>query len=219
MIINDNMEIEFEGPNISLDKELNSIDKFVIDFVKHLNRIQYVIISGYVALVFGRSRSTEDIDMFIKMIPFDEFNQLWLTLMDEYDCLNTDDVKDAYEMLIKGMALRFAYNGKIIPNMEIKFPKFEIDNFALNNCLSLKLNNHPISVSSLELQIAYKLFLGLASLTPDEAVSFNINKDIEDARFLYKLFKEKLEFEKIEIYLRKLGIDIKKAKGHLGYEY
>ena len=48
---------------IKLNKELNKLDKFVIDFCKLLDR--YVIVSGYVSILFGRSRSTEDVDLLI----------------------------------------------------------------------------------------------------------------------------------------------------------
>ena len=48
---------------IKLDRELNELDLFVLDFVKVLEKhARYVLISGYVALLFGRSRTTEDVD-------------------------------------------------------------------------------------------------------------------------------------------------------------
>ncbi len=54
---------------IKLDKEINELDKFVFKFIKILNKYtDYVIISGYVSILLGRSRSTEDVDVFIKPI-------------------------------------------------------------------------------------------------------------------------------------------------------
>lgn len=41
-------------------KELTILDKLALDFVKHLD-MPYVIVRGYVAMLFGRS--TEDIDI------------------------------------------------------------------------------------------------------------------------------------------------------------
>ena len=55
---------------IQLDKELNELDNITIDFTSVLNKskIEYTIISGYVAVVFGRNRASEDIDIFIEKI-------------------------------------------------------------------------------------------------------------------------------------------------------
>ena len=59
------MELKFSGNKIVFEKELNKLDKFVIDFTSILNKldIRYVIVSGYVAILFGRNRSSEDIDI------------------------------------------------------------------------------------------------------------------------------------------------------------
>ncbi|HLD41949.1 MAG TPA: hypothetical protein VJB06_02850 [archaeon] len=55
-----------DSRTIKLDKIENELDKFVLDFIKILEKhAKYVIVSGYVAILFGRSRGTEDIDMFI----------------------------------------------------------------------------------------------------------------------------------------------------------
>ena len=36
---------------IVLDRELNDLDKFVLEFINTLDEINYVLISGYVALL------------------------------------------------------------------------------------------------------------------------------------------------------------------------
>ncbi|MBI2141461.1 hypothetical protein HYU16_03480, partial [Candidatus Woesearchaeota archaeon] len=51
-----------DDKTIKLDKVLNELDKFVLKFIKILEKhADYVIVSGYVSILFGRSRSTEDI--------------------------------------------------------------------------------------------------------------------------------------------------------------
>ena len=57
------MEIEFKNNKIKLEKELNDLDQFVIDFTSVLNKehIIYVIVSGYVSILFGRNRASEDL--------------------------------------------------------------------------------------------------------------------------------------------------------------
>ena len=60
------MKYDTDKKEIILDKELNELDKYVLEFIKILEKhVDYVIISGYVSILLGRSRSTEDIDLFI----------------------------------------------------------------------------------------------------------------------------------------------------------
>jgi RecA-family ATPase len=70
-----NMELEIEGKYIILrNKVVSKLDLFVIDFIKILEKYtDYVIVSGYVSILFGRSRGTEDIDIFIEKIDFKKF--------------------------------------------------------------------------------------------------------------------------------------------------
>jgi len=60
------VEFSFTKKKIILNnKVVNRLDEFVLTFTSVLDRmkINYVIVSGYVAIVFGRSRATEDIDI------------------------------------------------------------------------------------------------------------------------------------------------------------
>ena len=51
---------------IKLYKEINELDKFVLKFVEVLQKhTLYVIVSGYVAILLGRNRATDDIDIFV----------------------------------------------------------------------------------------------------------------------------------------------------------
>lgn len=198
------MEVEFTNKKIKFEKELNSLDNFVIDFTKTLNELEanYVIISGYIAILFGRSRGSEDVDMFLT-IDFNKFEKLWARLMDKFWCINAFSAEEAYnDYLSKGSAVRFAYKNEVIPNMEVKFPRKDIDYFSLKEKIKIDFNNNIIYTSPLELQIAFKLKLGS-------------DKDIEDAAHLYHLFKNKLDLDILDTFFRKLNIPenlIKKIK-------
>lgn len=177
------MEIKYNKSSIEFEKELNDLDEFVIDFIEILNElnINYVIVSGYVSILFGRSRSSEDVDMFIEKIDLNTFKILWEKLYNGFECVNTENPVSAYhEYLNVNERIRFSRKNKFVPNMEIKFPKLTIDEWALKNRKEVILNGKTLYISPIELQIAYKLSLGS-------------EKDIEDARHLYKLFKDKLD--------------------------
>lgn len=190
------MEIEFGDKHIRLKKALTNLDKFVDTFVRVLEneKISYVIVSGYVPILFGRSRHTEDIDLFIEKIDFEQFSNLWGKLLKGFECLNTSDEKEAYDGYLQlGSALRFAERGTFIPNIELKFPKTELDFWTLKSKILVDLNEAKFFIPPLELQIAFKLYLGS-------------DKDLEDARHLWVIFKEYLNKEKLKYFLGLLKI-------------
>ena len=190
------MEIEFRNEEISFKKEISILDHFTLDFVDALTRhaVKHVIISGYVAILFGRSRMSEDVDILIEHISYDDFLKLWSELEKTYECLITSNPDDAYHGYLENHnAIRFAQKGNFIPNMEMKFVKNDLDRYSMDNRKHVKLNEKSLFISPLELQIPYKLFLGS-------------KKDIEDARFLFKLFKDELNLEVVNTFLDELNI-------------
>ncbi|MBI2672156.1 hypothetical protein HYX16_04445 [Candidatus Woesearchaeota archaeon] len=189
------MEIEYSKKEIKFGKEFNELDNLAIEFCKIFNKlnINYVIISGYVAILFGRSRLSEDIDIFFEKIDFDKFKILWYELTKKFLCINTDACKEAYEdYLIEKYAIRFSKN-KFIPNIEIKFPKIDLDYWAIKNKIKVLVNDNALFISPLELQIPFKFVLGT-------------EKDIEDALYLFNLFKERLDKNLLEHFVQKLNI-------------
>jgi len=189
------MDIEFND-KIRFKKEFNSLDNFVLDFISILDelKIRYVLISGYVSILFGRSRSSEDIDIIIERLDLQKFKELWNKLSESFECINAGNAEQAYnEYLLTHHAIRFAKIKKFIPNMEVKFPKIELESWALSNKKEVTVNNKILFISPIELQISFKLYLGS-------------EKDIEDAKYLYELFKEKLDLELLYEFNRKLKI-------------
>ncbi|MCK4615214.1 MAG: hypothetical protein KAU14_10460 [Thermoplasmata archaeon] len=189
------MELEFTEKGIVFNKELNPLDEFVLYFTRLLDEqgIGYCIVSGYVAILFGRSRTSEDIDLFIERIDPKRFKELWNRLIRDFECLITSDPNDAYDTYLdNSQTIRFSRKGQFIPNIEIKFPKTSLDRWTLENRLRVIVNNRSLHVSPMEVQIPYKLKLGS-------------EKDIEDAIYLYSIFKDKLNLEALSVFLESLG--------------
>ena len=191
------MEMEIRGKNITFSREENSLDRFVFSFCSILEKcfVEHVIVSGYVAIVFGRSRHTEDVDILFLDCGKEGFARLFLELGKEgFECLNEKDAATAYlDYIKKGSALRFAAVGTFIPNIEFKLSKSLADRESLRGKNMLLLNGKKLFISPFELQIAYKLFLGS-------------DKDIEDAVYLYELFKEHVLLGKIREYASDLKV-------------
>lgn len=194
------MEYDFSKKEIILNRKLNKLDEFILDFVSLLD--SYVIVSGYVSIIFGRSRATEDVDLLLPKISFENFEKLWKELdKNNFECLNTYNLNKAYSMLNEH-AIRFAKKGKPTPNMEFKIIKTDLDLYSYENKLKVALGEKEVFISPLEMQIAYKLFLA-ADGTKEELI---LDKDIEDARYLYRLFKEKINKDELLTLLSKLGV-------------
>lgn len=96
------------------------------------------------------------------------------------------------DLLMSKRSIRFALEPKVTPNVEIKFSKDMYDDITLKNPLTLKVNNHELKTSFLELQIAYK----------EEVL--RSNKDMEDARHMRLTAKEHLNENLINEYKKEL---------------
>ena len=110
---------------IEINRELSELDLFAIDFIKVLRKhTKYVIISGYVSILLGRARASEDIDIIIPKMRLPEFLQLFMEIKaNGFYCLNSGAGENGYEYLKDNIALRFAKEGDVIPNIELKFAK------------------------------------------------------------------------------------------------
>jgi len=191
------MELKYTKNILSINnKILTKLDKFVINFTNFLNKYcNYVIISGYIPILFGRTRGTEDVDVFIEHIDKKKFGLFYNDLIrNNYYFLNPENENGLYEMLEEKLGIRAAKKDTIIPNIEMKFIKDDIDNFTLKNHVKVILNKEfNFFISPIEIEIPYKLFLGS-------------EKDIEDALYLWNIFQEKLDKKLINKFMKELNV-------------
>ena len=192
-----NIEVTIGKFRYSFSREMGELDYLVLNFTKILNEmnIKYVVVSGYVTILFGRSRMSEDIDIIVEKIDWNKFLTLWSSLKDKFWCIITEDPQEAYDKYLNsGFAIRFALKDKIIPNIKIKHPKTDFENWVLNNSIKVKIDDQNILISNIEVQIAFKLYLGS-------------EKDIEDAKHLYTLFKEALDKDMLNTFISMFEIE------------
>jgi len=175
---------------IVLDRELDEAE-----FVRCLG-LRYVIVSGYVAILLGRARSTDDIDIIVEAVSGSEiaarvgkcgFKPLSLSAsLDE-------EFRDA--------SVRFYKPPQILPNFEVKPPRSFYQRYALENRVEAHVGGAVFYVSPLELQIVYKLWLGS-------------DKDLEDAVYLYRFGKIKglLSEELLKAWARRMKVSLRSLK-------
>ena len=201
------MEFDIKRGSIIFHKNLNTLDEMALEFSSRLSLmgIKHSFLLGYVAILFGRNRASEDIDVVCQRFSLETFEDLWGSIIHDYDCIITNNAKEAYvDYLNTGLALRFARKGYIIPNIEMKFATNTLQHNAISKSIIVTVNQQNIPISPMEQQIAYKLFLGSG-------------KDIEDARFLFKLFREHLDTQLLNDYIEKLEIPETDAQRQLGW--
>ncbi len=175
---------------IKLDKLPTLLDKFVVNFCKILEKhAKYVIVSGYVSILFGRTRATEDIDILIEEMPREIFYRFYSEIVRKgYWCINAKTRENVFRMIKDGTGIRFAKRKNIIPNVEMKFAKNELEKETIKDNLTVMMLVGHIKISKIEQQIAYKeLILGS-------------QKDLEDAKHLETIFKKEIDKKLLEYY-------------------
>ena len=172
------------------------MDSFVEEFTKILeNHCRYVIVSGYVAISHGRSRGTEDVDVIIDNLSEKEFTLLHEDLLDSgFECIQNTTPKRLYaDYLSDDTGIRYVKKGTLVPDMELKFAKDELDEYQLEKRVKLPLTGTEFYFSTIEANIAFKEEL------------LKSGKDLEDAQHLRIIYGEKLdetEVEKIKEMIR-----------------
>ncbi len=184
---------------IRIDKELNELDKICFSFIDILKgHVDYIVVSGYVAILFGRTRGTEDVDILIPKISKDKFNRLYIDVMENnFWCINTDDEDEIYSLLDSCHSIRFALKDMIQPNFELKFVSNKLHEISMKEKIKIIIGEREFWTSSIEMQIAYKENM------------LGSDKDKEDAAHLRELFGKNLNFSLIEKYKKMIVEELK----------
>lgn len=98
---------------MKIDRELSKLDRFVLDFTGELDdlNVEYVIVSDYVAVLTGRSRATEDIDVIIEKMSQKKINKFVEDLSEAgYWSINAEG-SEIFKMFSEGLSPRFAEKG------------------------------------------------------------------------------------------------------------
>ena len=174
---------------LRIDKKITKLDEFAFDVIDILQKYtKYVIISGYVSIFFGRARATEDIGMFIEEIPYEQFLKMYNEFTENGFEFTIDNPFKLYnDYLIDNVAINIWRKDKSLLRMEIKIAKKPSQKLALNNSITVHINNKKIFFTQIEPQIAYKRYISKSE------------KDLEDARHLEIVFED-IDKEKIKYY-------------------
>lgn len=193
-------ELVIVAPNIKLDPRARLIyltkDTLVpedilatsLSKMLEVNGVRHAVVAGYVAILFGRTRRSDDVDFLIETLNESDFIRLCKELalagfkLMQGDIRSERTVREIFRNYLRpGYGVRLMLDEQILPNIELKIAKTTIQSYAIANSYGVIINGeHRVRISPLELQIAYKLYLGS-------------DKDVGDAVFLYTLFRDVLD--------------------------
>lgn len=174
---------------VTLDKEITKLDEFVLEIISLIKKYaDYVIISGYISIFFGRARGTEDVDMFIKNLSLDSFKELYKELVNlGYDWTIEDPDALYNDYLKSGLPINVWKRNFPLLRMEIKWASKPSQIIAFEDKITVKFKGYELLMSNIESQIAYKRYIAKSE------------KDLADARHLEVVFQD-INQEKIKEY-------------------
>lgn len=190
--------IELRDGVLVVDRDPNDLDTLAIQFSSILSDldIEHVFVSGYVVILAGRSRATEDIDVLLEAVDEEKITRLVSRLRSENLWGPAMPLDSMDEMLAEGANIWVARADEMVPHLEVKLVEDEFDRASLENRITADITRVDVElpIGPLELQIAYKLYLGTQT-------------DFEDAFHLHSLFEESLSTPQLEQWVEKLGVE------------
>ena len=188
--------MEFTEEEVVIDKPPSDLDSLMLEVGGILDDvgIEYSVVSGYVAVLFGRSRATEDIDVITGRFDEGTAAELAKRLKEAGYWGSAMPLDDLRETLADDLPVRVAEDGHRVPNVELKFASDEYDRISLDDAIAVRLGGETLRVGSLEFQIAYKLDMGA-------------RKDHEDALYLHEVAGPSLNRTALEEYVTELGVE------------
>ena len=179
-----------DGDTIVIDRELTKLDMFVKDFLSVLKRhSDYLIVSGFVSIITGRSRGTEDVDILMPQMNEQKFAELLVDLKkNSFWCYQGENEKELCEYMERLSHLRFAQIDTMFPNMEMIpiTPAKKTQWFEFTRPQKLRVGSLKQKIPPIEFEIVYK-----------EKV-LGSKKDKDDARHLRAVFANILKEEKFK---------------------
>lgn len=83
-----------------------------------------------------------------------------------------------HEMLDNGDNIWVAPTDQVTPYLEVKFARNEFDRGSLKNALTARIGGKTIPIGPLELQIAYKLYLGAQKTSRMQSTSTRSSRKV-----------------------------------------
>lgn len=187
--------IEFADDTLVVDRQPNELDELALSFstILSVHAVEHVYVAGYVAILAGRARSTQDIDVLLAPTDESTIDAIAADLETQGYWGPAMPLEDMHGMLSDDEPIWIAREGEVAPHLEVKYVADRFDRASLTGAISARIAGKSLPIGPLELQIAYKLYLGT-------------DTDFEDAVHLYTLFEETLSMPALERWVDALDV-------------
>lgn len=178
----------------------DSVDELALDFCEALSgrRVRYAVVSGYVAILLGRNRLSEDIDLFTEPLSLQRFRALHTSLMEAFACVTPGPVERLFADYLsagdESTSVRYARPGTFSPNVEVKFARKPVHLYSMARRMAVDVNGRRVYIGALEMNIAYKVKMGT-------------EKDLADARWILDRTRHVLDFAELRRLFKELEAD------------
>ncbi len=186
---------------IEVKSGITELDELVWELVSRLEKYtSYVIVSGYIAILLGMERPTQDVDVVISGFrtreDFDYFFKEIKSLGWETIPSNLDEL---YFLLEERNEKVDIFTDKQW-YFDFKKAKNKWARFSLENPVLIKKGEFTFKVAPPEIQIPYKVWLGS-------------DKDLKDAAFLYERLKPIINKKAMLEIAGEMGVDLQLILG------
>lgn len=198
------------GPDgIACELKEAPIDRLALDFCSVLDAqgIRYAIVGGYVAILLGRPRESDDVDIISRPLDAAEFAALHSSLLETFESLTPGSAdlvfREHLEAGRESTAVRYSAPDTFVPNIEFKFARKALDHQGVRRRIPAVPNGHRVFVGPVEMQVAFKLFMGAP-------------KDYEDPRWIARVAEGWLDESEVWRVSESLGVPQAKGRQVLG---
>ncbi len=185
---------------IIIQRDLTELDRFVKRFLKVLKRhSDYLIVSGFVSICCGRTRSTEDVDVLVPVMDKARFKGFFKDLQkNSFWCYQGDDAETVYPYVKSLDTIRFALKNELFPNIElVPFDRNKrAKSFEFERPQKIRIKDFEFKIPPIEFEILYK------------EIVLRSRKDMEDAKHLRTFFSGILDKEKFQEYKHIVRADL-----------
>ncbi len=188
---------------IEIESGTTELDELVWNLVSRLEgRTDYVLVSGYISILLGMERPTQDVDILISGFRSREelanfFKEIrgmgWETIPSNLD--------EVYFLLEERNEKIDIFTDKQW-YFDFKKAKTKWGILSLKNPLVVKKRGYKFKIAPPEVQIPYKLWLGS-------------DKDIKDAVYLYERLKDIIDKKAMKDIANEMGVDLQFVLGDL----
>ena len=193
--------MHFEDGVLVIDRELSEFDRRAFAFFELLDEvgIDYLVVSGYLLLLTGRQRMTEDVDLILSVQTSDRLDEL-ATRLDEEGYVANPPPLDRLPEFIEDGHVGVHAEGARVPTFDLSLGKTELERDAFADSLHVEVDDQSLQVTAFEQQIAYIL-----SMLHDP--SDHTAMDFLDALHLYRLFEDQLDMDSLRSYAHRLNAE------------